>query len=202
VYGLSASAETGRIGYTIVPEPLHDLQVRLRALEEVGRIRTRVCPSVTVASGSKADLFLGSRQYFLFLTSPRYAAQEVILTSADVGSRISAQPWTGDAQTIVVPLQVQANTVASVDDQGLPLVSTRRAKGTVRLQSGDTILFSGLAMELTERGRRRLAPPSSLLAGELLPSHRRRREATEVLVLVSARGRYEAREAAPQTKSM
>lgn len=176
--------ETGRLSCQRVSESVDDLHVRLRALEETGRIHTEVQPSVTVCSGEQAEVFLGKRHLFQFLTSGE--DQEVVLESTDVGSRISAEPWTGDGGTITVPLRVQANTLLSIDAKGLPLVATREVKGTVRIESGDTIVLAGLAMDTAERQRRRAGPREVPIVGDIGRAKRRDRAQNSVLVLLSA----------------
>ena len=180
---LRAAGATGSLGYELVEDGLRDLQVKLQALRDRDVVATRVCPSITVASGSHAELFLGKRHYFAFLAT-RGGVQEVTLTSTDVGSALSADPWTGDGRSITIPLRVQANTVVSVDSAGLPLVATREARGTVRMISGDTLIFSGLRMATAEGRRGKIPVP---IIGDLTQTQARRVDTSAALVLLSAR---------------
>jgi len=185
---LQVLGESGLLSYRRVDESISDLQVKLRALERDGSIHTEVCPSVTVRSGEDAEIFLGKRHFFQFLTSG--SDQEVVLESTDVGSRITSRPWTGDAETITVPLRVQANTVLSIDDEGLPLVATREVRGTVRMDSGDTIVLGGLVIDTSDRDRRKAGPKELLIGGDIGRARRGERTRNEVLVLLSARASY------------
>ncbi|MGQ9731222.1 MAG: type II secretion system protein GspD [Candidatus Zipacnadales bacterium] len=195
------SGETGRLSYEVVEASLDDLHTRLRALEERGRIRTHLCPSVTVRSGNLAEVFLGQRRFFAFQRSVypgrgsnyRRGIQEVVLESTDVGSRIQVKPWTGDGKTITVPLQVEANTILTVSGEGLPLVATRRVEGTVRLGSGDTIVVGGLVLTTPSDTRRRGGGPHTPVAGDFARSRTRTVTTAEAVVLLSASATYESR---------
>ncbi len=193
---LQVLGETGLLSYRRVEESISDLQVKLRALEQDGSIHTEVCPSVTVGSGEEAEIFLGKRHFFQFLTSG--SDQEVVLESTDVGSLIASKPWTGDAQTITVPLRIQANTVLSIDDKGLPLVATREVRGTVRLDSGHTIVLGGLAIDVSDRSRRKAGPNELPIGGDIGRARRGERTRNEVLVLLSVRASYRTSEFAGQ----
>jgi type II secretory pathway component GspD/PulD (secretin) len=197
---LTTDGDTGRLGYRLVEDHLSDLQLKLRALQEAGAIRTRVCPSITVRSGAEGELFLGRRQYFAF-ARPTYSrdamTQEVVLESADVGSRVFVEPWSGDGETITLTLTVQVNTILMVDSQGLPLVATRSAGGTVRLTSGDTIVFGGLALGSSDDRRRRAWPLRLPLIGDLGRARDRTRNTTQALVLLTAQASYDSGSFAP-----
>jgi len=196
LHQLGAIGLTGQLGYRLAEDSIHDLRVKLQALTDREVIRTRVCPSVTVACGSQADLFLGRRQFFGFL-SDSGMGPEVILSSTDVGSHIVAQPWTGDGRSITIPLRVQANTVLSVDEHGLPLVATREVRGTLRVLSGDTIILSGLTMNTVDTKRSRSPVP---LVGELSRTHHKLTESSEALVLLTARAYTDVHEARTKTE--
>ena len=202
VYRFTTSADTGRLSYEIASEPLHDLRVKLRALVERGCVRTRVCPMVTVVSGRHGEIFLGRRQYFAFAQTNHTgwgAVQEVALESADVGSRIMAEPWSGDGEHITVFVRVQANTILTVDSQGLPLVATRSAQGTVRLTSGDTIIFGGLVLESSSNTHRQAGPKALPVIGALGGGHKQVTGTTKGLVLLTMWASYDVRDfAAPE----
>jgi len=196
----ATAGDTGRLGYRLVDGHLSDLQLKLRALLEAGAIRTRVCPSITVRSGAQGELFLGRRQYFAF-ARPTYSrdrsGQEVVLESADVGSRVRVEPWSGDGETITLKVTVQANTVLTVDSQGLPLVATRSAQGTVRLTSGDTVVFGGLALESADDRHRRARPLGAPLIGDFGRARSRTDDLSEALVLLGAQASHEPGDFAP-----
>ncbi len=187
---MATPGNSGQLSYRTVPTSLDDLHVRLRALEEAGHIRTRICPTVTTLSGTVAEVFLGTRQFFAFSArtysrdGPR---QEVVLESTDVGSSIRARPWTGDAEHVTLRLRVQANTVLTVDRDGLPLVATRTARGTVRVTSGDTVVLGGMLLDSPSRSMRRAGGARMPVLGGLGRARARQRNLTEALVLVSAR---------------
>jgi hypothetical protein len=196
----SVSGNTGRLGYRIVDGRLADLHAKLRALEEKGAIRTRVCPSVTVRSGARGELFLGRRQFFAF-ARPRYnddrISQEVVLESADIGSRIRVRPWTGDGEHLTMELRVQANTILTIDNQGLPLVATRSVEGAIQTVADDTVVVGGLALETAEGRRRRARPLDLLFLSDLVRARARTDNLTDALVLLAARASYSPRDLAP-----
>lgn len=181
---LQVHSQTGQLSYRRVSESLSNLQVSLRALEERGRIHTEVCPSVTVRNGQQAEVFLGKSYYFQALSSG--SDQEVFLDVTKVGSSISAEPWTGDGQSITLPLRVRANTVLSVDAEGRPLVATREVGGTVRIQSGETVVLGGLVVGTRSRMDRKAGPKGLPVVGDMGRAKARRGERTRALVLLSA----------------
>ena len=196
VYGrksheFQASGDTGGLSYRIVPEAMRDLHIKLRALEESGVIRTRICPTVTTLSGRMGNIFLGRRQFFAFNAPARRGRQEVVLESTDVGSRIITMPWTGDGEHIKLLLRVEANTVLTVDSEGLPSVATRSAQGGVRVTSGDTVVFGGMLVESPSNGKRRAGRESWPIVSGLGRGKTRRNNLTEALVLLSARASYD-----------
>jgi len=206
VHEFTTSGDTGRLSYRIVNDPLPDLHARLRALEERGAIRTRVCPSITVRSGAQGEVFVGRRQFFAFLRTTyggnENISQEVVLESTDVGSRIIAQPWSGDGESVTAKLLVQANTILTVDSQGLPLVATRTAMGSVRVDSGDTVVFGGMTLDSDEDRHRRAGSQDFPLVGDLGRGRRRMKSQTEALVLLSAEASYDAGDFAPTDEQL
>ena len=196
-HDLAADGNTGELSYRIVPEELDDLHVRLQALEERGIIRTRLHPTIVTMSGKRAEIFLGRRQYFTFKATGRGGGQEVVLESTDVGSRIITMPWSGDGETVMIRLLVEANTVLTVNDEGLPLVASRRATGGVRVTSGDTVVFGGVVMEAPRKTKSRLGPKNLRGIGDLGRTKTRRKNVTEALVLLSARASFETSDFRP-----
>lgn len=201
LHQFQTSGDAGQLTYRVVNDPMNDLHLKLRALEERGVIRTRVCPSVTVRSGSSGELFLGRRQYFAF-SRPisggwQRRRQEVVLEYADIGSRIAVTPWSGDGKIITVKLTVQANAVVNVDRRGLPLLATRRAWGTVRLDTGDTIVLGGLSLEMSDDQHRRAGPDRVPVVADLGRGRKRVGGQTNALVLLTAFASYETTDFAP-----
>jgi hypothetical protein len=190
----AASGDTGQLSYWIAGEHLQEFWVKVRALQEQGRVRTRVCPEVTVRSGDRGEVFLGRRQYFTFLRTVYgggTVGQEVTLESADVGSRITAEPWSGDGKSITLKTLIQADTILTVDSQGLPLVATRSVGGTVRVDSGDTIVFGGLALASSSGRHRRAGPEDWPIVSEVGRGRHKAMEATRTLVLLTVRASYD-----------
>ena len=148
-------------------------------------------------SGKRAEIFLGRRQYFTFKATGRGGGQEVVLESTDVGSRIITMPWSGDGETVMIRLLVEANTVLTVNDEGLPLVASRRATGGVRVTSGDTVVFGGVVMEAPRKTKSRLGPKNLRGIGDLGRTKTRRKNVTEALVLLSARASFETSDFRP-----
>ena len=181
--------DAGRLGYRVASQRMDDLHLKLAALQSRGLIRTTICPTVTTASGRTGEIFLGQRLHFAFqgrASGGGGSGQEVVLESVDVGSSIFALPWTGDSEHIRMRLRMQANTVLSVSDAGLPLVATRSVEGTVQIRSGDVIVLGGLVLESHDRTRRGTLPVGLPLAGHIGQAKARRLGATEALVLLSA----------------
>ncbi|MBM3498668.1 MAG: hypothetical protein FJX74_08335 [Armatimonadetes bacterium] len=192
-------AEAGQLGFGVVDGRLADVRANLRGLVRRGRIRTRVCPSVVVASGEEAHLFLGQRRHFAFQRStlewghwPPTVRQEVVLESTEVGSRIWTRPWSSDGETITLETFIEANTVLTVSDEGLPRVASRNAYGVRRITSGDTVAFGGLTLDTPSRSRRQIGPDDWPLLSDLGGGRTRDYTTTRTLVLLSARASLDA----------
>lgn len=189
---------SGNLGVEVLPEPLRDLQARLRALERRGWIRLRIAPVVVVRNHQQGNLFVGQTLYYPIVVG---YYQQVQLTSVEVGTRVWCQPWTG-GKAITVPLYLEANSIVSVDEQGTPLIATRRLNTQVRVEPEDTMVLGGLTMLTTDAERRHL--PALRQAPSLdaaLGAEIRSTQETDVLMLLQARVAAEPAPPQPAARS-
>lgn len=135
----------GRLRVGVLDVPLEHVRVQLQALASRGLARLQAQPTTTVANGEETKLFVGTQQFYGYLAD-RWYGQELVLNRVDVGARIIARPWTGDGEHITVGFEVSADSVISKDTQGIPLVARQGTSGSLRLRSGDTLIFGGLRL--------------------------------------------------------
>jgi hypothetical protein len=177
-----------------------DVQVRLRALSEAGDVTTRSAPALAAANGEEAQVFVGERQFYTALT--RWRRQEVTLRYADVGVRLYLRPWTGDCVHVTVPMYVEANRIIGKDDTGSPRLRVSKARGTLRVQSGDTIFVGGLNLTQDTTTRRRVPILGQLpLVGSLLSSRTTTRQTSELALFLTARAMPGADTASPPVET-
>jgi type IV pilus assembly protein PilQ len=148
-------AGTGDITFHVARDLPEGAMAHLTALRESARFNVVSQSRATAGNGESAVLFVGDTHFFPFRTAWSYR-QEVILERQDVGVSLSVQPVTGNAGDIRAFVNLQVKNVISVDSQGLPLVSSRRARGTVRARDGDTIYIGGVESEERHRARRKV----------------------------------------------
>lgn len=177
---------SGDINYRIVREP-DDLEIRLSALEARSAIRTVARPRATVVNGGRSEVFVGEERRFPFRTSRFRRAQEVTVASVDVGTRLVVYPWTG-GEEITVWLRARSNNVVEVDEEGLPRVSAREARGVLRLGPDELALIGGLDLVQQERSRRKVPLLGDLpLVGSAFRSKTTETRATELAIFLRAR---------------
>jgi hypothetical protein len=146
---------TGDITFHVARDLAEGVMARLTALRETARFKVVSESHATAGNGGNAVLFAGDTHFFPFRTAWSYR-QEVILQHQDVGVSLSVAPVTGDGGNITSFVNLDVKNVISVDSEGLPLVSSRHARGTVRARDGDTVYIGGVELEERQRTRRRI----------------------------------------------
>ncbi len=179
---------TGDLTVHVVNQPLDELWAAVRSLRGKGLIRTRLEPTVIVRNCETGTVFSGQTHYFPFLErGSGRGGQEISLRSVEVGTSIWTEAWTG-GDVINLSLWIQGNSIVGVDQEGLPLIATRRANSTVRVADGDTIVLAGLSA-LTQDAERRRTPGigEAPLLDVALGAEESGWHQTELLVLLEAR---------------
>jgi type II secretory pathway component GspD/PulD (secretin) len=107
----------------------------------------------------------------------------------DVGVKLSVTPLTGGNDEITVRIAPEVSNITELDLQsGLPVLSTRSADTTVRVQDGETIAIGGLTLNKEQSTNRKIPILGDLpLVGGLFRSRSRNIVQTELVVFVTPR---------------
>ena len=176
----------GRVSVGVTDQPLDHIRFRLQMLESDGLLRTDMQPQMLVLSGRQAKMFVGKQQFYRFLKST-WQGNELELRRVDVGLRLDTTPWTGDGRTIMLPFTIGTDSIVSRDADGLPLVARFQASGSLRVASGDSVIFGGLRLRNTYVDDSRIHPLAEApLIGGLLKTRSVTHENNEVIVCLSA----------------
>ncbi len=164
-------------------EPFDEWVANIRALDTSRALRLRARPSLVVRPGQRADLFVGQRQYYVYLSS----GEEAQLRSAEAGVNLNIRPRPMGAGTIEVRLRLSVSTFRGVGSDA-PLVDTREARTTLIMADGDTAVVGGGMVRGSEDDRRSGPEPfrDAWLLRDITESRQREAEATEIVFLISA----------------
>ncbi len=134
------------------------LEVTLRAIIQERKGRVLACPRVAVMNGQEADIFVGQERYFSLLSgqasNPYYR-----LESIKAGVTLKVRVQIGDNGYMVLQLEPEVSDVATETNRdtvnngdphvnsALPVVTRRRAKTTISVRDGQTVVIGGLLRE-------------------------------------------------------
>jgi len=139
-----------------------DFYIRLRALEQEGRVRIRSRPQLATLNGSPATLTVGTTQYFLIRSETTFAQQTVQTRISEQFETIEANmllqitPWVTTTGEIITQIRPEFNTPqGTLNAEVPPTINHRIVDTTVRLRDGETIILGGLVQETENEQERR-----------------------------------------------
>ncbi len=155
----------------------------IRALDTARGLRLRARPSLVVRPGQRADLFVGQRQYYQYLSW----GEEAQLRSAQAGVNLNIRPRPMGAGMIEVHFRLSVSTFRGVASEA-PIVDTREAQTTLVLADGGTAVVGGGMVQGGVDDRRSGPRPfrEAWLLRDLTQSRLRDEQRTEIVFLVSA----------------
>jgi len=164
-------------------EPFDEWVADIRALDTGRTLRLRARPSLVVRPGQRADVFVGQRQYYQYLSS----GEEVQLRSAEAGVNLNIRPRPMGSGAIEVRLRLSVSTFRDVGTDA-PIVDKREAVTTLILADGATAVVGGGMVRGGEDDRRSGPRPfrDAWLLRDITQSRQREAEATEIVFLLSA----------------
>lgn len=178
----------GTISYTTIGKLPRNFEATLRALELNGKARVRARPQMAAVNGRTADIFIGA-QRFILTQFNSFGQTQTRIQPVDVGVKLSVTPLTGGNDEITVRIAPEVSNITELDLQsGLPVLSTRSANTTVRVQDGETIAIGGLTLNQEQSTNRKIPILGDLpLVGGLFRSRSRNIVQTELVVFVTPR---------------
>lgn len=184
------------------------VNVSLRAILQEGKGRVLANPRLVAMDGREAEIFVGQEKYFTILSGPG-ANPYFRLESIKAGVQLTVTPHIGDSGQITLDFEPEVSDVVSdwsrdgmaeipeLRGSELPVVTRRRAKTSVAIRDGQTVIIGGLLREqhrqLTEKVPLLGDIPLLGLAFRKVRDHR---EQQEVVILITTHIVSDERQAA------
>ncbi|MDH7568703.1 MAG: hypothetical protein QHJ73_03860, partial [Armatimonadota bacterium] len=188
VTGLQTDSATGDFTYRNIGNLPDNFFANLRALEQQGKARIHANPRMAAVNGQTADLFIGN-QKFIQVQFNMWGNQQTRIQAVDVGVKLNITPWTGGNGEITARVEPEVSNIVELDPtSGLPVLSTRRARTTVRVKDGETVIIGGLRQKQETVVRRKVPILGDVpLVGALFRSNLRNELDTELVIFLTPR---------------
>lgn len=184
--GVRTDSSTGSLLYRNIGHLPNNFGATLKALEAVGKARIDATPRMAAVNGRTASLFIGS-QKFIQVSFNSYGLQQTKIQAVDVGVKLDITPWTGGNGEITTRIEPEVSNIVELDPvSGLPVLSTRRARTSVRVKDGETIVIGGLRQKQDTVTRRKVPLLGDIpLVGNLFRSKLSHSLDTELVIFVT-----------------
>jgi len=148
----------GTITYDEASDTAVYVDIMLRAIVQDQKGQVLANPRIIAMNGQEAEIFVGQEKYFSLL-SGHAAYPYYRLESIQSGVTLKVTPHIGDDGRIVLDLAPEvsdavkdwtrelANNGQENNNSSLPVVTRRRAKTSVAIQDGQTVVIGGLLLE-------------------------------------------------------
>jgi hypothetical protein len=181
-----------QIGYSPDATFTNALEMTLNLLAENSEATILSKPQVLAQDGKESKIEVTTEEYF-FLTAPElsgsfYSRSE--LEKIESGTILTITPHLGDNNdiTLNVAVEVSDSIPNGRGNQGLPIVTRRKAENNVTIKDGGTVALAGLSENKTRKTLRRAPGLSTLpLIGNLFKSNDDESSSRELAVFVTAR---------------
>jgi len=130
-----------------------DFFMQLQIMEEEGIANIMSRPQIAALNGHQASIEIGTSQYYLLESQTIYPSQQTSVSTAtsqrfeviEADMSLEVTPWVTESGDIIVTIQPEFNSPATVFDPDVPPTINRRVlKSTVRLKDGETIVLGGM----------------------------------------------------------
>lgn len=176
-----------------VPSP-NNVQGVLRALEQVGLVRSLAEPNLTAVSGESAK-FLAGGEFPVPTSRDQYG--NIVVTFKQFGVGLAFTPVVLDKTRIALQVSTEVSELTSegaflqrgVDASGLsiPAIAVRRTETTVELPSGGSLMIGGLLQQTNKQNLDSFPGLKELpVLGALFRSRDFQNSETELVVMVTA----------------
>lgn len=158
----------------------------LKPMVEEGKAKIHANPRIVAMDGHQADIFLGQEQSYIVETESSggtLTRQRIIIKSGvtlNFMAQISPQ---GD---LTVKVEPEVSQITGFNQDGYPIVSSRRANTTVRIRDQETFVLGGLVNEFESHSIGKVPLLGDIpLFGKLFRTERNERSETEVIIMVT-----------------
>jgi hypothetical protein len=181
-----------QIGYT--PDALftNSLEMTLNLLAENSEATILTKPQVMAQDGKESKIEVTTEEYY-FLTAPELAGSfysRSELEKIESGTILTITPHLGDNNdiTLNVAVEVSDSIPSGRGNEGLPIVTRRKAENNVTIKDGGTVALAGLTENRSRKTIRRAPGLSTLpLIGNLFKSNNDESASREIAVFITAR---------------
>ncbi len=173
-----------------------DFFFQLHALDRDGKINIRSRPQVATLNGHKANISIGTTQYYLLnqrLTPFQQTGQVPLVSESQRFEKIEASvkleitPWVSASGEVTAEIRPEfSSPVGDFDPDVPPTINSRVLESTVRLRDGETIILGGLIRESEEVTMNKVPILGSIpLLGRLFRSERRDKQKAELVIFLT-----------------
>ncbi|MEM6335393.1 MAG: hypothetical protein AAF752_02440, partial [Bacteroidota bacterium] len=182
-----------------------DFFVQINALDQDGRLDVRSRPQVATLNGHKANISIGTTQYYLLRSStfPNYGnggfrgqgtdddipflAQSQRFERIEANVKLEITPWVNENGHVTVDIRPEFSApVGEFNPDVPPTISSRVLESTVRLRDGETIVLGGLIEEREDVVQTKIPILGSIpLLGRLFRSERKETRKSELVIFLT-----------------
>ncbi len=143
---LRLDGEVGDIRYDFQKGYPSDWIAQVRRVDSLKKVKINAKPTIVSQNGQKGSLFVGRQQLVKYEYFDYYmGAMNTSIMKVNIGASLNIVPVSGDGANILLTVEPSLTTVIDLErSTGLPTVSTRTAKTSVRIKSGETLVIGGL----------------------------------------------------------
>lgn len=163
---------------------------RLAALETQSKAKLLSSPSLSAADGERASILIGDRIAYPNLVSftptntPIYEKEEI-----KVGIYLQVAAIVNDDSSLTLSVFPQVSAIKKFDTingASYPTIATREAQSTLRIKSGETIVFAGMMRDEEISRMERIPLLSDIpFLGELFKNRRRTKVSSQVIITIT-----------------
>lgn len=158
----------------------------LKPMVEEGKAKIHANPRIVAMDGHQADIFLGQEQSYIVETESsggNLTRQRIIIKSGVTLNFLAQVSEHGD---ITVNIQPEVSQITGFNQDGYPIVSSRRANTTVRIEDKETFVLGGLVNEFESSSIGKIPLLGDIpLIGKLFRTEKNEKSETEVIIMVT-----------------
>ena len=117
----------------------------INLLKADANTRTLASPHILTSNNEEAAISVGEKVFFRSsTTNPTTGAATTKVEKEDVDLSLTIKPNISHSNYVTIDLSLESNSIASINEDGLPRVNKRKTKQIVTVKNGQTIVVSGL----------------------------------------------------------
>ena len=175
-----------QVGYTPDKAFTNSLLLTLNLLTSNDQATVLASPQVTAQESKQAKIAVTTEEYFEIMTRGYYSDSE--LQKVEAGTTLGITPHVSDTSEITLNISTEVSDVVSRGEQGLPVVTRRKADSVVRVEDGGTVAVAGLVDSRTRQTLSKTPYLSRIpVVGKLFDNTNTNDTSRQVAVFVTAR---------------